>query len=187
VAALTSKALEQAGEIADGIMPVFWPASRVMKSQTWIERGQAKASGRPKLDLTLGLPTFVGDNLAEARGIARQGMSTYAAVPAYQRLFQTCGFEEEASAAERGATFEAISDRLLDASRHFGSKPEKARIVGWHFSQCFGGVQPSIDLGHVQLIFVMDRPGMIEPFSVGGLTWAKERQWTSRIGYERSI
>jgi alkanesulfonate monooxygenase SsuD/methylene tetrahydromethanopterin reductase-like flavin-dependent oxidoreductase (luciferase family) len=121
VAALTSKALEQAGEIADGIMPVFWPASRVRKSQTWIERGQAKASGRPKLDLTLGLPTFVGDNLAEARGMARRGMSTYAAVPTYQRLFRTCGFEEEASAAERGATFEAISDRLLDAFCLVGS------------------------------------------------------------------
>jgi hypothetical protein len=48
VAALTSKALEQAAEITDGIMPVFWPVSRVKQSQVWITRGHAKAPERPK-------------------------------------------------------------------------------------------------------------------------------------------
>jgi alkanesulfonate monooxygenase SsuD/methylene tetrahydromethanopterin reductase-like flavin-dependent oxidoreductase (luciferase family) len=115
LAALTSKALEQAAEIGDGIMPVFWPASRVEKSQVWIERGHAKAPERPKTDFALALPVFVGDDLEAMRHIARHAMTPYAAVPTYQRLFRTCGFEEEASKAEQGAMAEAISDRLLDA------------------------------------------------------------------------
>jgi alkanesulfonate monooxygenase SsuD/methylene tetrahydromethanopterin reductase-like flavin-dependent oxidoreductase (luciferase family) len=89
VAALTSKALEQTAEIADGIMPVFWPVSRVKQSQVWLARGHAKAPERPKVDFTLALPTFVGDDLNTMRQIARQAMAYYAAVPTYQRLFRT--------------------------------------------------------------------------------------------------
>jgi alkanesulfonate monooxygenase SsuD/methylene tetrahydromethanopterin reductase-like flavin-dependent oxidoreductase (luciferase family) len=115
VAALTSKALEQTAEIADGIMPVFWPPARVRQSQTWIARGHAKAPNRARPVFTLALPAFIGDDLEEMRRLARQAMSPYAAVPTYQRLFRTCGFEEEAVKAELGAMAEAISDRLLDA------------------------------------------------------------------------
>src|SRR6185312_179714 len=68
-----------------------------------------------KTDFTLALPVFVGEDLVAMRHIARQAMSPYAAVPTYQRLFRTCGFEEEASKAEQGVMAEAISDRLLDA------------------------------------------------------------------------
>jgi alkanesulfonate monooxygenase SsuD/methylene tetrahydromethanopterin reductase-like flavin-dependent oxidoreductase (luciferase family) len=72
VAALTSKAVELAGEVADGVMPVFWPASRVAQSKRWIARGRARAPRCSKLEITLGLPTFVGDDIAATRAVARR-------------------------------------------------------------------------------------------------------------------
>ena len=115
VAALSSKAVEQAGEIADGIMPIFWPPSRVSQSRAWIQRGQSKAPERGKFQIALGLPTFVGNDLNAVREIARRQVGFYAAVPTYQRVFRLAGFQDEADKAERGATVDAISDRLLDA------------------------------------------------------------------------
>jgi alkanesulfonate monooxygenase SsuD/methylene tetrahydromethanopterin reductase-like flavin-dependent oxidoreductase (luciferase family) len=115
IAALSSKAVEQAAEIADGIMPIFWPPSRVSRSRSWISRGQSKASEPRKFEIALGLPTFVGDDLDEMRNVARREVAFYAAVPTYQRSFRLSGFEDEAARAEQGATLEAISDRLLDA------------------------------------------------------------------------
>ncbi|MFL5288294.1 MAG: LLM class flavin-dependent oxidoreductase [Rhodopila sp.] len=115
VAALSSKSVEQAGEIADGIMPIFWPPSRVTQSQTWIQRGRSKAPERGKLEIALGLPAFVGEDLNAMRDIARREVGFYAAVPTYQRVFRLAGFQDEADKAERGATVDAISNRLLDA------------------------------------------------------------------------
>ena len=63
VAAATSRTVELASELAEGIMPVFWSAERVKKSKTWTGRGRAKASGLGKVDVTLGLPTFIGEDL----------------------------------------------------------------------------------------------------------------------------
>src|SRR6266566_5560430 len=60
VAALTSRTVEHAAEIADGIMPVFWSPERVRRSKAWTDRGRAKAPGRGPLDVTLGVPTFIG-------------------------------------------------------------------------------------------------------------------------------
>ncbi len=115
VAALTSKAVELAGEVADGVMPLFWPASRVAQSKAWIARGRARVPGRGKLDLTLGLPTFVGDDLEAMRAVARQNLALYTTLPFYQRLFRLSGFVEEAEKAKQGLADEALSDRLLDA------------------------------------------------------------------------
>jgi alkanesulfonate monooxygenase SsuD/methylene tetrahydromethanopterin reductase-like flavin-dependent oxidoreductase (luciferase family) len=115
MAALNSRAVELAGEIADGVMPFLWPASRVTKSKEWIARGRAKTPGRGTCELSLGLPTYIGDSLDELRVVARQNLGLYATFPFYQRLFRLSGFEEEADAAERGETGKALSNRLLDA------------------------------------------------------------------------
>jgi alkanesulfonate monooxygenase SsuD/methylene tetrahydromethanopterin reductase-like flavin-dependent oxidoreductase (luciferase family) len=62
-AAVTSRTVELASELADGIMPFLWSADRVKKSKAWIDRGRAKASGLGEVDVTLGLPTFIGDDV----------------------------------------------------------------------------------------------------------------------------
>jgi alkanesulfonate monooxygenase SsuD/methylene tetrahydromethanopterin reductase-like flavin-dependent oxidoreductase (luciferase family) len=45
LASLTSQNVELAGEIADGVMPLWWSVERVARSRRWIERGRG-AAGR---------------------------------------------------------------------------------------------------------------------------------------------
>lgn len=115
VAALNSKTVELAGEVADGVMPFLWSAQRIAQSKKWIARGRAKAPGRNKLEIAHGLPTFINENLDEARAIARQNLGLYTTFPYYQRLLRLSGFAEEAERAEQGRADDALSDRLLDA------------------------------------------------------------------------
>ena len=115
VAAVTSRTVELASELADGIMPFLWSADRVKQAKAWIERGRAKASGLGKLDVTVGLPTFVGDDVKAMRETARQNLGLYTTFPFFQRLFRASGFAAEAAEMEKGAGGAALSDRLLDA------------------------------------------------------------------------
>ena len=115
VAAVTSRTVELAGELADGIMPFLWSAERVRKSKVWVDRGRAKASGLGKVDVTLGLPTFVGDDLKEMRETARANLGLYTTFPFFQRLFRASGFASEAEQMEKGGGGAALSDRILDA------------------------------------------------------------------------
>ena len=115
LAALTSQNVELAGEIADGVMPLWWSVERVARSRRWIERGRGKSGGRRKLELTLGLPTFIGDDIDASRGAARANLGFFTGLPFFQRLIRASGFTAEADKAEQGVGGEALSDRLLDA------------------------------------------------------------------------
>jgi alkanesulfonate monooxygenase SsuD/methylene tetrahydromethanopterin reductase-like flavin-dependent oxidoreductase (luciferase family) len=115
VATLTSPTVELGGELADGIMPFLWSAARVKQSQTWIARGRAKAPLLGLLTITLGLPTFLGDDLEALHDAARQNLGLFTTFPFFQRLFRASGFAEEAAQMEQGVGPAALSDRLLDA------------------------------------------------------------------------
>ena len=115
VAAVTSRTVELASELADGIMPFLWSADRVRRARAWIDRGRAKAPGLGKLDVTVGLPTFVGDDVKAMRETARGNLGLYTTFPFFQRLFRASGFAAEAAQMEKGAGGAALSDRLLDA------------------------------------------------------------------------
>jgi alkanesulfonate monooxygenase SsuD/methylene tetrahydromethanopterin reductase-like flavin-dependent oxidoreductase (luciferase family) len=115
LAALTSQNVELAGEIADGVMPLWWSVERVARSKRWIERGRARSDGRGKLEVTLGLPTYVGDDTEALRAAARTNLGFFTGLPFFQRLLRASGFAAEADEAEQGAGGEALSDRVLDA------------------------------------------------------------------------
>jgi alkanesulfonate monooxygenase SsuD/methylene tetrahydromethanopterin reductase-like flavin-dependent oxidoreductase (luciferase family) len=115
VAALASPAVELGGGLADGIMPFLWSTARVAQSTVWAARGRAKAPDLAPLDLTLGLPTFIGDDLEAMRTAARQNLALFTTFPFFQRLFRAMGYPEEAARMERGIGQEALTDRLLDA------------------------------------------------------------------------
>jgi alkanesulfonate monooxygenase SsuD/methylene tetrahydromethanopterin reductase-like flavin-dependent oxidoreductase (luciferase family) len=117
LAALASTAVELGGELADGLMPFLWTAERVAKSQVWADRGRAKASGLGALDMTLGLPTFIGDDMDNMREAARQNLGLFTTFPFFQRLFRVSGFEEEAERMEQGQVGpDSLTDRILDAT-----------------------------------------------------------------------
>jgi alkanesulfonate monooxygenase SsuD/methylene tetrahydromethanopterin reductase-like flavin-dependent oxidoreductase (luciferase family) len=115
VAAITSRTVEVASELADGIMPFLWSAERVKKSKVWIDRGRAKASGLGKVDVTVGLPVFVGDDVKAMREAARANLGLYTTFPFFQRLFRASGFASEADQMEKGGGGASLSDRILDA------------------------------------------------------------------------
>lgn len=115
VATLTSPIVELGGELADGVMPFLWPAARVKQSQAWVARGRAKSPTLGPLTITLGLPTFLGDDLETLHDAARQNLGLFTTFPFFQRLFRASGFAEEATQMEQGAGPSALTDHLLDA------------------------------------------------------------------------
>ena len=115
VAALASTAVELGGELADGIMPFLWPAARVTQSKAWVARGRSRSTELGKLDITLGLPTYIGDDLQALRDAARQNLVLYTTFPFIQRLFRASGFEAEAALMEEGVGLASLTDRLLDS------------------------------------------------------------------------
>jgi alkanesulfonate monooxygenase SsuD/methylene tetrahydromethanopterin reductase-like flavin-dependent oxidoreductase (luciferase family) len=115
VAALTSRTVEQAAAWADGIMPIFWSPERVERSKVWAARGRALAPQLGPLDVTLGLPTFIGDDLDGLRDVARQNLGLYTSFPFFQHLFRASGFAAEVDQMEKGEGAAAFSDELLDS------------------------------------------------------------------------
>jgi len=53
-------------------------------------------------EMTLGLPTFVGDDIDALRGAARANLGFFTALPFFQRLLRASGFSAEADKAEQG-------------------------------------------------------------------------------------
>jgi alkanesulfonate monooxygenase SsuD/methylene tetrahydromethanopterin reductase-like flavin-dependent oxidoreductase (luciferase family) len=115
IAALTSHTVATAAAIGDGIMPIFWSPARVRRSLQWCAGGRDKAVERGQLDVTLGIPTFIGDDVDEQRSIARQNLALYTYFPFFQRLFRVSGFTAEAQQMENGAGATALSNELLDS------------------------------------------------------------------------
>lgn len=115
LAALTSQNVELAGEVADGAMPLWWSVERLARSRRWVERGRAKSGGRGKLEMTLGLPTYIGSDIEALRAAARANLGLFTSLPFFQRLLRASGYTAEADKAEEGAGGDSLSDRVLDA------------------------------------------------------------------------
>lgn len=120
IATLSLAAVERAAEIADGIMPTMWSPERVTQSAARADQGRARAPHLPALDITLGLPTFIGDDLGSLRDAARQNLALYTFFPYFQRMWRESGFGIEADQMKTGAGPAALSDRLLDSFCLFG-------------------------------------------------------------------
>ena len=112
--ALTSATVELAAELADGVMPFLWSAERLARSKIWVARGRAKAKGREKLEMALGLPTFVGSDMNALIAEARANLALYTTLPFFQHLLQVSGFTAEAEKARQGAGGDSLSDKFLD-------------------------------------------------------------------------
>jgi alkanesulfonate monooxygenase SsuD/methylene tetrahydromethanopterin reductase-like flavin-dependent oxidoreductase (luciferase family) len=113
--ALTSPTVELAGELADGLMPFLWPPERVARSKKWAARGRANAPDRGRLEIALGLPIFIGDDVPQALNVARGNLGLFASLPFFQHLLRVSGFEREATMAEAGNGPDSLSDRFLDS------------------------------------------------------------------------
>jgi probable F420-dependent oxidoreductase len=117
IAGLTKGAATLAGEVADGIMPYLATPDYVKKLRAYVKDGAEKAGREPKdIDITLGIPSFVSDDIEAARTAAKRGISPYARMPFYQRMIRNIGFGAVIDAIAGGANpADAFSDELVDS------------------------------------------------------------------------
>jgi alkanesulfonate monooxygenase SsuD/methylene tetrahydromethanopterin reductase-like flavin-dependent oxidoreductase (luciferase family) len=100
--ALNERMLQSAGELADGVLLNYLPASAVPWCVDRVREGERRA-GRPEGSCTVYAYVHVGvcDRDA-ALPLARRDLFSYAVVPAYAKAFARAGFADAVEAYRRG-------------------------------------------------------------------------------------
>lgn len=122
IGALNERMLRLAGEMADGVLLNYLPASAVPWCVQQVRAGEAGAT-RPPGSCTVYAYVHVGVcDPAPAVDAARKDLFSYAVVPAYARAFERAGFGrevEEINAAharrDRAAALAAVSHDMISA------------------------------------------------------------------------
>jgi 5,10-methylenetetrahydromethanopterin reductase len=118
-AAVGEKMTQLGGELSDGLMLYMVPHSRLRQLIDARDRG-AKGAGRKPSDVevNLGVHTFLSNDLEVARDKARETLTYWLALPAYNSSIRESGYEKEADelkdAFARGDQ-EALRDGITDA------------------------------------------------------------------------
>jgi F420-dependent oxidoreductase-like protein len=117
VAAMGPKALQVAGELADGILPYLAGPRTIAE---FIEPTIAKAAadaGREKPKIIAAVPVWVSDDVDAARAMATQQLSFYETIPSYRNVIAREGVASAADIAAVGSP-ESVRrqlQRYLDA------------------------------------------------------------------------
>lgn len=135
VAALSPRALEAAGELADGVL-LTWPTVEAAReAQVAVAAGARRAGRDPAaIDVASLLPCAIAPERDEAMARLRASIASYAGFfPRYRRLFAARGFPEAAARihaawqrGDRAAAARAVPDELVEAVAVAGT-PERAR------------------------------------------------------------
>lgn len=128
MAALNPQMLKLAGELADGVLLNYLPASHVADSVVQIRKG-GDAS------IFAYVHAAVSDFETSARS-ARRDLFNYAMADGYANMFRKAGFAEEVdelrarqAERDRDGALAAISDRMIQAIDFVGSETEVASFV----------------------------------------------------------
>jgi probable F420-dependent oxidoreductase len=120
--ALNEGMLRLAGEVADGVLLNYLPASHVPWSVEQVRAGEAR-SGRPVgATVVYGYVHVAVCERSDGIDHARRDLFSYAVVDAYARSFERAGFGAEVAeirarheARDRDGALAAVSDRFVDA------------------------------------------------------------------------
>ena len=139
IAAMGPKNVEQAGEIADGVLPVYWPGNKWGELREQLDTG-AKKAGRPLHSAAIApylTSILLPENATEqdymkARLKAAEPLAYYVARMGvfYADMLRRHGFEEdvqaiiEANKQGMKSAVMAVSPRLLDATAIVGTPQE---------------------------------------------------------------
>ena len=134
IAAVGPKMTELGGEIADGLLPYMVPLSRMSAYLESRDRGAIRAGRDPRdVEIDLGIHTFLCDDLAFAREAARQTLTYWLGLPAYNNSIRESGYEQEAESIKRAfesgdqkALRDGITDAIIDEFCLVGP-PERCR------------------------------------------------------------
>ncbi|MCP4434152.1 MAG: LLM class F420-dependent oxidoreductase [Actinomycetia bacterium] len=118
--ALNERMLRMAGELCDGVLLNYLPASAVPWCVEQVRAGE-HAAGRPRGSCTVYAYVHVGVcDPGPALEPARKDLFSYAVVPAYARAFERAGYGEEVEEVlaahgrrDREAALAAISERMV--------------------------------------------------------------------------
>jgi alkanesulfonate monooxygenase SsuD/methylene tetrahydromethanopterin reductase-like flavin-dependent oxidoreductase (luciferase family) len=134
LAALTVETAAVGGEIAAGIMP-FLPTRTYLSRLLAAAREAARNAGKDPhtVDCIVSIPTFISDDLQQARSAARYNLAYFSRLPYYRRQWRRCGFVDEMNALQacwqqqdRRAAAALIPDRMVDEICVFGP-PDQCR------------------------------------------------------------
>lgn len=128
MAALNPQMLKLAGEVADGVLLNYLPASHVAPSVEQIRKG-----GNAKIFAYVHAAVTDFDFAARS---ARKDLFNYAMADSYANMFRTAGFSDEIDELrekfqnkDRDGALAAISDRMIQAIDFIGNKQEVGRFV----------------------------------------------------------
>ena len=133
--ALAESTFELAGEIADGVAPIFVPLDFVPVMKDAVARGAARAGRDPsEIDLGCYLPTSVSEDVEEAKLAAKYDVAIHMSSYRYYRTyFERRGRGETASrvkqrvdAGDMEGAVELIDDDMADSVTVYGT-PEMCR------------------------------------------------------------
>jgi alkanesulfonate monooxygenase SsuD/methylene tetrahydromethanopterin reductase-like flavin-dependent oxidoreductase (luciferase family) len=129
VASVTVETAEVGGEFADGIMP-FLPARSYLTKLLDAAKSAARRGGKDPaaVDCIVSIPTFISDDLEQARSAARYNLAFFAQLPFYRKQWRRCGFVDEMNAlqelwqgrGDRRAAAALVSDRMVEQVCIFG-------------------------------------------------------------------
>ncbi|MEQ9618883.1 MAG: LLM class flavin-dependent oxidoreductase [Deltaproteobacteria bacterium] len=128
IAGLTKGAATLAGEVADGLMPYMSTPEYIKELRGYVAEG-AKSAGRDpsEIDITLGIPSVVSDDLELARKAGKRGFSPYLNFPFYQRLMINNGYGDAIDKVKAGENpADVFTDEMLDSVALIGP-PERCR------------------------------------------------------------
>ncbi len=136
VAALSPRALQLVGELAEGWLPFLVPATQLPAFVAEIERGRSRRSADlgPRIDVLPAVPTLVCGDAVRAREVMSAMLSTYllAMGEFYGPFLERIGFRDEVGAirAANGRPGDGVvpagGERLLVEQTIFGT-PSSAR------------------------------------------------------------
>ncbi|MBV1878192.1 MAG: LLM class flavin-dependent oxidoreductase [Pseudomonadales bacterium] len=128
MAALNPQMLKLAGEIADGVLLNYLPASHVSQSIQQVRKG-----GNAKIFAYVHASVSTMERAANS---ARKDLFNYAMADGYARMFRKAGFDQEIdelracyAAKDRDGALAAVSDRMIQAIDFIGSEAEVTDFV----------------------------------------------------------
>jgi F420-dependent oxidoreductase-like protein len=136
LASLSPKSIELAGAVADGILPIYWPAPDYPALRSELDQSAVRTerpAGATRIAPYVVAPIIADEGeRASARRHARGPIAFYVGRMGtfYAAMLSRHGFGADVAAIKRGwesghaAALEAVSDRLLDATALVGTPTE---------------------------------------------------------------
>jgi probable F420-dependent oxidoreductase len=134
--ALNERMLRLAGELADGVLLNYLPATAVPWCVEQVRKGEAAAGRDPGACTVYGYVHVTAGDRSSALESARKDLFSYAVVDAYARAFSRAGFgddidqvRERHAAGDRDGAVAGVSDAMVDAINIIGDHDHVAAMV----------------------------------------------------------